>query len=242
MYEDNVWRMFDVYSASLVLIRILDFDAIILRTSREFAKGSPASLRFLRPRRAPAAKSIGGPRLFWVMNALIYWQWGVNGGSGEIVDSITEKFSSRSVSPLESRSLPACLFVDLIAIYSGSWIDCSRLKLRIMRNERVTSWFIYFIKWWAQSGSWTINFFFFLLGLWISESVNVPCLRSVKYQISIGQKSSRRTRRSTLLINSRDSTILIGISQLIINLIFHNIIDYLETILTSVLHSSLRHR
>lgn len=41
----------------------------------------------------------------------------MNGGSGEIVGSITEKFSSRSVSPLESRSLPACLFVDLIAIY-----------------------------------------------------------------------------------------------------------------------------
>ena len=80
------------------------------------------SLRFLRPRRAPAAKSIGGPRLFWVMNALIYWQWGVNGGSGETVGSITEKFPSRSVSPLESRSLPACLFVNLIAIHREA--DC----------------------------------------------------------------------------------------------------------------------
>lgn len=41
----------------------------------------------------------------------------MNGGSGEIVDSIAEKFSSGPVSPSQPRSLPACLFVDLIAIY-----------------------------------------------------------------------------------------------------------------------------
>lgn len=137
--------MLNIIMTSIISSEIQRFDflcdnIVSVETSRKFIVGLRRYklLHFS----SCTGSEVGGPRLFWVMNALIYWQWGVNGAIVEILSTQLRRNFFRSRIRFRWRVTELLIYLFIPSIYQFLSAPVLIIDSRYFRVTKVDSFVV----------------------------------------------------------------------------------------------------